>query len=741
MRSYFSIISLILLMPLSSVFAGNERCLMILLDPKSIEEKGNSTVVLDEFLIGIMQQCSSLIVSESIWNNFIKHRRKIETILAKEEEEYLQKLYSLWKQRKAIKNVTVSSDQAIKNIYKIFVRMQREIAIAAAQKGGGIQFNEQGEVKNIGKNVEKKLEISRNAIKEIVSKNVFLESDEDIRLSLACYLVSFNEKEWIIKVHDGLVILIPLRYYEQCKNSSTESFNKLAQQFVATTQGSLSREELMIGIKINHISNMDSLGEINQNDTSDFTLVKTLNDILITRSDLNLLKPKSVDAAAQEIYEQLLHPWYIYITGHGASNERIVGMPILSFKKVLRFFNFQIFTRFVFYDSCFAGGVSAENLFQYRRNKGPKITEDVIQPIQEEFNYTLASGTSLDASTLSPTVYFEELQIRFRSPKVIVIPSRKVEMRICRFFEQVAAYFGDSDVPVIENKISNIIDNIHPFKTAAVPDITYFQYYNTPMIRFAHTPWLFAEDVDRNVMHITPMMVKIATANQQPIIIKDKSIVFLAAPFISSIVIEGKMPKFLFALAGDSDIHITNVTVKVPKIDISNFVKAFIKLVDYPELYRKMCTIENLSFDAENDKMFRHVSISIRGDNYFAYAERLDGKAYILKKTEEAPDVKEQLLSKEQDEKQLLQIRELYKISRSQAFPDIEQKDIEQKLLTTYSAAPLSQFLQKRNEQLKRRQAEETRKKLLEKTWKQYTQKKQTPKSEKPGRLEIEELD
>ena len=831
MKQYF-IFSLLFLIAFNISFADDARRLIILLDPNANELLlGHSNALLLNFRSAIEQKCSPIIVSKSIWDDFILRRYRIEQMINPKMISY-EVLFHYWSYGILLYWILLYPDfialapftlkNIINDLNAPFLQMKKELS-EIQKKWIILDEKEQIETKKEINKIRTNYANTQRQIIEKHKKSIDIKFIEVLLNDLRYYHTPFNASDWIMRTYeDSLIVLVPRSYYAQCKQSVSQDYKAIAQEFITDKKTSLSLNELILGMKIDHLQPFSPTFEptILQNFMTQYLdkpthlavlYDKALRDILITRSDLNLLtlKPKAdPNISNPDKYEQLLHPWYIYISGHGSSwgkkpfaiksafydivtygtsffisiakktatiaqipinvrtalnelNEMkkvmqqlpehltsgdiVCGLPISEFKKVLQFFNNQVLTRFLLYNTCFGGGINTQELFQFAQHKGRVLTAATTQIIPEEFNYTIAAGTTLDASTFTYAVFgisqliSDRFNIDLKFFDIIYI---------CNFFDYISAYFGDS-VKKTTNTISDIINEIYPFKPSSFSmKDPIQQYYNIPMIRFAHTPWFFIEDIDKEVMRITDMTVKIALTNNKPININNKKIVFLATPNIPvTVIIEGTLPTFLFAVPGNSNVHIKKLGI-VSTSPVPNFLNDLLALffkVNY-QYYTKSCTIEEINQIEPNGGVRRfYNTVIVNGMKSapgqpqranFAYTEQDNGISYTAF-----------------GEKQNLMIttaptalgefgKNLYnKLSTpKKPIPEIEQ-GIEQKPLAEYPAKPIAQFLPKDLTELeKRRKEQEIKKQMqLRKQWIAHLyQQKQKPSAPSTAPSKIE---
>lgn len=81
--------------------------------------------------------------------------------------------------------------------------------------------------------------------------------------------------------------------------------------------------------------------------------------------------------------------WTLYLTGHGTPRATVAGIALREFSKMLDFFEKSIITKLFVYDSCFAAGQNAEEIYRDLLREGSK----------KLYQYPLVTAALTDAST------------------------------------------------------------------------------------------------------------------------------------------------------------------------------------------------------------------------------------------------------------------------------------------------------------------------------------------------------
>ncbi|MFH1831989.1 MAG: hypothetical protein ABH827_04295 [bacterium] len=195
---------------------------------------------------------------------------------------------------------------------------------------------------------------------------------------------SFYETEkWVIKeIETGedqnkqtpLYLLLPTTYLEKLRLTTT-SPNELKLGLKVEHMPSVSYDKLKQKKITKKIFGEDSLDGMKLSDYADY-FFDALGSIFCTRSDY-------IKSGTHEWPE-----WSIYLTGHGEMQWRVVSLKLLTFPKVLNFFEHEINTRLVVYQTCYGAGLNTEQI--YKENNAI---------IQKAYPFTIITTALTDAPT------------------------------------------------------------------------------------------------------------------------------------------------------------------------------------------------------------------------------------------------------------------------------------------------------------------------------------------------------
>lgn len=186
---------------------------------------------------------------------------------------------------------------------------------------------------------------------------------------------------WIIKlINNDMSLLLPIPYLESIG---------IDPEAVKTSESpKITETELALGIKVNHMETK-TFAELplptgsSQPKLSDYFLPALYNSDTET-SSIFCLRSDYTE------YKKDLPLWSLYMTGHGESAQRIVGISLDDFKHVLDFLNTKINTRLLFYVSCYAAGTNNEKIYRAAKD-----------PIEKTYGFPIITQALTDAPVTS----------------------------------------------------------------------------------------------------------------------------------------------------------------------------------------------------------------------------------------------------------------------------------------------------------------------------------------------------
>lgn len=201
------------------------------------------------------------------------------------------------------------------------------------------------------------------------------------------------------------------------------------------------------------------------------------------------------DNIDENVFEKYLYSWFIFLMGHGGNlilGDTLASLTAKQFLKFISFLNYSIKTDLLFYATCYGGGQHTDPTFQYAYEH----TKNIIKKVPFNLNYTIASGALLSEKSYG-SIFNLALPVtklaanpldRITVNNVLMAVSTDADFNI--FFNELEKYFMNA-----QNKktIPDIINSIHHFKPYSLRyDI--YSISNIPLIRLPNTEWFKAID-------------------------------------------------------------------------------------------------------------------------------------------------------------------------------------------------------------------------------------------------------
>ncbi len=266
---------------------ANMRDITIIADVKNNigRNKNKKIDIMTGKLITGINSNIPLLVSTSIWNEFVKRRKEFDQRV-QQKDLVEHDLYSLYKLVNQYLNHITQKNTYTKTELKNAITKQLS--------------NEQTPI---------------GALKDKIKNNV----DNIIEKNLICFVTPFSNRQWSIYVISSFVLLVPNRYKNYIKQQLQYKITTLKE---ASNLLDIHLEELILGLKINRLeekkfSNKYDLPEIKGSAILDTkTIEDDLHKIFVTKKDLDL--PNMTDVFSEfGWFKYIPHTWNIYLSGHG----------------------------------------------------------------------------------------------------------------------------------------------------------------------------------------------------------------------------------------------------------------------------------------------------------------------------------------------------------------------------------------------------------------------------------------
>lgn len=556
----FNKIILFFLLSINEINSTNFRNLIGIFDIDIKETPQNQKVaLLFTTLAAIKQDDSIIILSPSLWNNFISRKNrfiKLNQNKFTDKYLYLDKIYPSVDPEKIA--------QAYQEYYKSYNNIIGFIN-AISQNYSDIYNN----FKNTPKNdfIQK------------YEKNIFFD--------FICYKTEFNQDNWICKKNDKLILLIPKNYYKKIKSEVPKKFYDFINykeipadtdiiNIITKNKNKISIQELLLGIKFDSLKDYNNPLETFENNQNKqyFKNIDPIKNLFITRNDL--IDKKNPDSYK---YELLLFDWFIYLDGHGSpivfdkpklNIEKIkkdprlwgfiCGIEAKPFYDLLKFFNYQINTKLLFYNTCFGAGMHADIISSLGVPEDKQFKEIIL-----DVNYIIISGALTDSVTSSQYIFYK--MPPYEDPAKVYLDFKKDSTNkldlnfeysantknFKLFFTELDGYFSTQTKEKIKKfKLIDIISRIHNFKK----DKEYLSQfiYNIPLIRFPNTQWFRVTQINKYILSLTDFNIAIRKSKGiEELSLKTNKAILLYTEYIPfKINIKGLDTKFISMLSGPS---------------------------------------------------------------------------------------------------------------------------------------------------------------------------------------------
>jgi hypothetical protein len=465
----------------------NESVFNTLKTEKPIYNIGESSgfgPVTSALITALGQKVCPILVSSATWKNFVE-RRKIFS------DFYLLDVPSLVEKYKGITYPRFNTEQGIANFSVL--------------------------CKNVSKNIEKKESFE---LQELFG-------------FLIPYAATIDVNDWILqKPTPHWYLLVPKNYIKKIQQ---EKLPKISENLAKK----LSESEIILGLKQNaplenpfdpaqHESKL-SIGYQEE-------FFQALKNCFITINDMTV-KDKPEETEKNRAW--YLHHWFFYSIGHGSPSDLffsgiIAGLTVSQFQKLLTFFDRKIYTDFLFYSTCFAGG---------HHLKKPYIKEWFYPPLEptkaerkairaESFNYIISAETLVYAATFG---YTPAISIPF----YVGVSGLFYQQQFDNFFNGLHAYVWPPVLTITEMLKATATRKKNYFKNLSyiLNHVALFldkqgniePSMQIPVVRYPGTGWFSVINVEEKILNITKVLMEVRSAENKPIKAIDKQVIIIHA--------------------------------------------------------------------------------------------------------------------------------------------------------------------------------------------------------------------
>ncbi len=319
------------------------RDIIIISDPEKRLPEEHSDPTLWFLVRAINESAVPILVSITIWNNFVKRRNLIHKKI-QEDGSIEQKVFNMYETielefNRLLKEKNGSTQEALLEINELlkldkvntdfqegYKKLKNDF-ITAVSKTSKITDKQKEMIEFLSR--EKKQKTVTEKIRlEITQKRFELQYAYVIKKNISCYKTLFNPMEWDMYLHNGYVLLIPEKYKKRIKDSSV-LLGKIPNFTDRINNRLLTKDELELGIKINNLKKItiDSSQNLSLLAELEYSLKEEV--FFVNKSDI-------VNELDRKDYLLL---WNIILIGHGSfgltpDNIKKVKQTVLSLQQV-----------------------------------------------------------------------------------------------------------------------------------------------------------------------------------------------------------------------------------------------------------------------------------------------------------------------------------------------------------------------------------------------------------------------
>lgn len=413
-------------------------------------------------------------------------------------------------------------------------------------------------------------------------KDVLTPYDLDTSFEAELYQFTPSSADWIIKkVNDDLLLLIPVNYPATIKKK-----NNFAQYY---RTGTFTERELNLGIKVDHLQDVsfdsfidDYVPPLQRNPGA--FLVDSLTTIFITREEY-------AQAAKQKPASFHMPQWFVYLVGHGSSGTLISDIEIDSFKKLLDFFDAAVVTKLFAYNSCYAAGVSAQNVYQ-----------DTNSPWFKTHSFTIVTGALTDAPVH-----------REITPQIIGASDIDFEKKKENPLNYL--HFNEFLQELTTQNTINFADVLSLIFPEAKKSYSVF-IFGSPQIKLPGVEWFKIVDVNNNIVSIGQTLATSRSADQ-PLdvmeffsrMVPPAAILLYVNVIPFELIIPQKMPILVSMIPGDSYHEFAKITVNTTLKDFFGAMKPLAE-IEYSKIFLiKKLKVTGTLQDGQGDTEYENVLI------------------------------------------------------------------------------------------------------------------------------------
>lgn len=276
------------------------------------------------------------------------------------------------------------------------------------------------------------------------------------------------------------------------------------------------------------------------------------------------------------------------------ANATIAGMSLGAFEQLLNFFNNKLSTKFLYYTSCFSGGLNIELPFLNANLEG------------YVYNYTIISQSITNQST------YQKRWFEGKTISTIAHNNNSVTLNTKLDFQK---FFED----LIGNKpFLNVVEHItNPMISSS--------YIELPTIRYKNTPLFIPLDVNigdspavTKTLNLTNIRLKQLLLEKKPINLYSQTIAIINQNYMPIPI--NIFDKKTAIIAKSNYVPVVFETINAPKLSLADLIAVFNKKIDQPIL------IKNLIINMGSVVTLQHVMIDLQTTIFTSFRNLFKGK-------------------------------------------------------------------------------------------------------------------
>jgi hypothetical protein len=233
--------------------------------------------------------------------------------------------------------------------------------------------------------------------------------------------------------------------------------------------------------------------------------------------------------------------WNIYLMGHGSEGS-IAHFSLDQFRKLLIFFNRDIQTNLLYYLTCYGGGSHLEEPFV----ENLRITDPLFKKMTPQ--YIIVSGATTDSSALRNTILKTTIFADYHDQAL----KTEIIEDFAPYINQGIVNFNPSNFIGFFNGLKNFFKNETDQKNqinSILSNLYEKEYSSIPSIRFPHSPFYRATEVDKDVEILTYVKEAAHELENNPIVLENKKCFLVYPPIVRvPVKIKGPEPTLILSM-------------------------------------------------------------------------------------------------------------------------------------------------------------------------------------------------